>query len=198
MIGLSRMETLTFLRAVVLGLSLIGGVGTAQAFSFSGKFNSQGYDVLTVVVPTDGVVDIEYTAGYDDPTFSLFDNTGAHLVTNDDVTGTFSKITLNLAASTYSLLISYCCNSWLYVLDSDAVFSVTDGFNIGSYWFNGTGTLTGMKTDLTLGVPPFFAQGAPYTVTVTGAQLSHVPEPATLSLIGPGLLGVSLRFRRRD
>ncbi|BBA34368.1 hypothetical protein sS8_2416 [Methylocaldum marinum] len=192
------METLTLVRTVGLGLSLIGCVGTAHASSFSGQLNSQGYDVLTVMVPTDGVVDIEYTAGYDDPTFSLFDNSGVHLVTNDDVTGAISKITLNLTANTYSLLISYCCNSWLYILDSDAVFSVTDGFNKGSYWFSGTGTLKGMRADLDLGMPPFFAQRAPYTVTVTGAQLSRVPEPATLSLIGPGLLGVSLRFRRRD
>lgn len=181
--------------------------GTANAMAVSGNFGASGYDVINFSVATPGTVDLQYTGGYFDPTFSLFNGSGAHLITNDDDydnnnNKAYSRITQDLGAGNYSLLVSYCCANANYVGSEGSLTSLWDGYNNGSYSIGGTGTLSGMQAYLDLHYfdeSSFYAAGSSYSLTVSdNAQVGAVPVPAAAWLLGSGLLGLVAVARRKE
>ena len=190
-----------FFALAVLGT--LGSNANALTINASGNFGAAGYAVMPFTVTTPGIIDISYTGGFEDPTISLFDASGAHLVTNDDkaflIDGDlnfdlFSRITQSLSAGSYSLLVSFCCSSLDYVTGNGSVYADVDGFNSGSFEFGGSGTLAGMQTYLDSdGYIVDAAIGAPYALTITDA----IPEPETylMMLVGLGLVGMAANRR---
>jgi hypothetical protein len=178
--------------------------GTANAMAVSGNFGASGYDVINFSVATPGTVDLQYTGGYSDPTFSLFNGSGAHLITNDedlDKNSLYPHITQTLGAGNYSLLVSYCCANANYVGSEGSSTSLWDGYNNGSYSIGGTGTLSGMQAYLDLHYfdeSSFYAAGSSYSLTVSdNVQVGAVPVPAAAWLLGSGLLGLVGVARRK-
>ena len=189
--------------ASVCALFLLWMANSANATSVSGNFGAGGYDIINFSLGSQSVVDFTYTGGYVDPTFSLFDSSGAHLVTNDDTSSPFnlfSHLTQDLAAGSYSILVSYCCDSEQYAVINGASFADTDGYNQGWYRFGGTGTLAGMAAYLET-APSLFTAGAvgsPYSLTISdAAQIGAVPIPAAAWLFGSALLSFGGIPRKR-
>ena len=179
----------------VAALTLVAG---AQAAAVSGHFNANGYDTFNFTVAAPTQVNMVYTGGFGDPTFSLFNSAGAHLITNDDSDlGLYSHLTQNLNTGVYTLLVSFCCSSASYASDNGAPFSGTDDFNGGSYWFGGTGTLTGMQGYIASHNGTSFNR-QPYALTISNVTLgaNNVPEPTSRALVGLALIGLQLARKR--
>ncbi len=182
-----------FFKSVALAVAVAGSIGSASATVVSGNFNAAGYAVVGLNVASTANVDLAYLSGYNDPTFSLYDGAGLHLISNDDATGLLSHLTRTLSAGHYSLLVSYCCNFSGAI--PGATFATSDGVNSGSYWLGGSGTLAGMSGYLDTNT--FFnAANAPYSIRITNADVIAVPEPAGVALFGMAAAGMLLARRR--
>ena len=96
--------------ALGLGLVLSSSGANANTLNFTGNYSAAGYSQIDFTVGSNAVVDMVFNSGYGDPTFSLFDSAGTHIITNDDSIGLRSHITQNLAAGGYELVVSYCCS----------------------------------------------------------------------------------------
>lgn len=186
------------LRPTLLAAAAALTLGQAQAVPVSGTWNAAGFDTITFTVATAANVDFAYTGGYGDPTFSLFNAAGNHLISNDDSNlGLYSHMTQHLGPGVYELLVSYCCQNINYVWNQGgATYTNSDGFNNGSYWLGGTGTLSGMQANLS-GLSSNF-RGQRYALNISNVTLgaSSVPEPASLALVGAALAGLVLLGRK--
>lgn len=168
-------------------------VGTANATAISGNFGAGGYAVINFNVTSLSTVDFQSTGNPYDPTFSLFDGSGVHLITADDSnSSTAAHLTQNLGAGNYSLLVSQCCNWTSYL----PITSTTDGFNAGSYYtYTGTATLAGLQSYLDANVN---GAGYAYSLNISdNANIGAVPVPAAAWLLGSGLLGLIGVARRK-
>lgn len=171
---------------------LFAVLGSAGATTISGNFNGHGYDVINIHLAADATVDMQYTGGYYDPVLGLFNADGSHIVTNDDSGSLYSHLTQTLAAGDYSIVATYCC-SMVSALPG-ATYSNSDGFNAGSYWFGGSGTLAGVQAYLD---NSSWAAGTAYQFELTNATVSDVPEPQTMALFGVALAALGLARRQR-
>lgn len=130
-------------------LAMCASVGVANATTITGTFNSASYQTISLNVATASTVNFQYLDGYYDPNFSLFDGADQHLISNDDSNGSLlSRITQNLAAGNYTLLVTYCCGGVNAVALGGATSAGTDGFNSGSYFLGRSSTLSSVEAYL--------------------------------------------------
>lgn len=183
-------------------LALCASVGAANATIVTGTFNSASYQTISVNVAAASTVDFRYLSGYYDPNFVLFDGANNHIISNDDAgVGVYSRITQNLAAGNYTLLVTYCCGGTnaVFSATTPATFATTDGFNIGSYRVGGSATLSSVEAYLNTNLYNG-ANGAQFSVELTNAEVGSgnaVPEPQSLALFGLALGALSLARRRQ-
>lgn len=78
----------------------------------------------------------------------------------------------------------------------DNTFAWNDGFNDGSYFFGGAGTLADARSYL----DQFWSlAGEPYEFEMTNAVVgSDVPEPQSAALFGAAMVALLLSRRRRS
>lgn len=208
------MKSRMHIAALTLALTgaMVASNANAIAVDLTGNFGATGYAVVSFTTASSGLVDLLYTGGFEDPNLSLFDSIGAHLITNDDdydlAISTYSHITQNLAAGSYSMLVSSCCEAWGHAyFDHGALDVETDGYNNGSYLIGGTATLSGMQFFLDNSAYSAQAGGQPFAMTITGdvaditaqvGAISLVPEAETylMMLAGLGLVGAMVRRRK--
>ncbi|MGI9510891.1 MAG: DVUA0089 family protein [Geminicoccaceae bacterium] len=139
-------------------------------------------------------------AGGFDPILSLFDSTGAFIAAADDGSSTFDPVTGSafdsflqptLDAGTYTVVITQFDNFFLGGVGDD----ISTGFeqdgppdNFTGFFGCGNGEFCDIGGNNRTN---FFA------VNVI-AEAQAVPEPSALAMIGFGLLGVGLAYRRRQ
>ncbi len=171
--------------SVLVALVVVATTARADPITITGNLRAGGYDAFQLSLTTAGVVDFRVVGDFAfDPTLSLFDSAGQHRVTNDDSPRSlFPHLTQELAAGTYDLIVSSCCEAHNAALALGGVFAMSDGFNAGTYVFGGNIQFEGLQRLLKSRISD--NQGLPYSLRISGVA-APVPEPATLFLLGTG------------
>jgi hypothetical protein len=196
------------MRMTLLALGMVAvsnSFALASTITVTQTWNAKGYGTYDFTLAQDSLVDIQVTsAGVIDPTLSLLNSAGVHLILADDEQDPNSRLphlTQNLGAGSYSLLLAYCCEAFNYFSANGGVEAFTDGVNEGFFLVGGTGTLSGAAAHLDSRQQlPLASIGATatFTLSVTGGSPVPVSEPGSLFLVPIALAGLAAvtRFPR--
>lgn len=184
---------------------LFAASAASQATVMSGNLNDSGYALYGLNLTSASQVDFTYLNGdIPDPIISLFDHTGAHLISADDSGISFyPHLTQVLAAGDYTLAINASGNG-AGVLENVSV-AFDDGYNNnGLYFVGGTGSLDayiagrGNNSDLAVaGAAYGFDFESVSLDNQGGNQGNNVPEPASLALFGASAAALAFARRRQ-
>jgi hypothetical protein len=135
-----------------------------------------------------------------DPIISLFDSDGLFITDQDDGSSNFDAVTGEafdtffqpvLAAGTYTVVITQYDNFF----DGSVGDPLSTGFEVtGDPFFTGIfGCAAGQFCDVAF---PSDSRTNRFAINISAEALA-VPEPAALALLGFGLVGVGMAYRRR-
>src|SRR5687767_11527924 len=82
-------------KIVTLALSMVvlsASVANAGTITVTQTWNAKGYATYDFTLDQESLVDIQFVSGYSDPTFSLMNSAGLHLITADEEFEPFSRL----------------------------------------------------------------------------------------------------------
>ena len=169
--------------------------GTLGASSATG--NPYEVDLYKIFVADLGAFTASATGrlGSSDLALFLFDAAGFGVLANDDLTSLDPSLDLSgqKGAGLYYLAVALGGFSALDSTDN-AIFNILDMVGANAAAVSGATTLASWDS----GTTGSAFTPVSYAITLTGASVAEVPEPASWGLAGLGLLAAGLSSRRRQ
>jgi hypothetical protein len=137
---------------------------------------------------------VETVFGVDDLTLLYKADVGSPVLEEGTFAASYSTVFTNTALDPSGATISYV-PELPSILCGDCFLAIKDGRSSPGYYFYNLSAWDGIETITLADFWP--QQGAISHVSIWGGESVSVPEPATLGLLGAGLLLVGLRKRKQ-